>query len=192
MGSRKAVLQNEAVNIFKLCRSFDICLVVEWISRDFNKEADELSRIEDCNDYMLDPLWFARLDSCWGPHTIDRFASVKTKQLDRFCSRVLNPDCEAVDAFSVSWVGNFNWLFPPPYLVPHVLRHMHEGHEDGTLLVPEWHSAPWWPLFSTKHGSWRKFVTASLRLQPHEGLFIPGGQQAVFLLQACHLFVYWR
>ena len=174
VGSRKAVLHNEAVNIFKLCRSFDIRLVVEWISRDFNKEADELSRIEDCNDYMLDPLWFARLDSCWGPHTIDRFASVKTKQLDRFCSRFLNPDCEAVDAFSVSWAGDFNWLFPPPYLVPRVLRHMQEGHEDGTLLVPEWHSAPWWPLLITKHGSWRNFVTASLRIQPYEGLFIPG------------------
>ena len=101
VGSRKADLHNEAVDIYKLCRSFDIRLTVEWVSRDFNKEADELSRIEDCNDYMLDPSWFARLDSCWGPHTIDCFASVKTKQLDRFCRRILNPGCEAVDAFTV-------------------------------------------------------------------------------------------
>ena len=106
VGSRKADLRNEAVDIYKLCRSFDIRLTVEWISRDFNEEADELSRIEDCNDYMIDPSWFARLDSCLGPHTIDRFASVKTKQLDRFCSRFLGPGCEAVDAFTVSWVGD--------------------------------------------------------------------------------------
>ena len=43
VGSRKVDLHNEAVNIYKLCRSFDIRLTVEWISRDLNREADELS-----------------------------------------------------------------------------------------------------------------------------------------------------
>ena len=99
---------------------------------------------------------------------------MKTKQLDRFCSRFLNPGCKAVDAFTVSWAGDYNWLFPPLYLVPCVSRHMVAGHEDGTLLVPEWHSAPWWPLGITKHGSWLGFVTASLRIQPYEAIFIPG------------------
>ena len=82
MGSRKADLHDEAVNIYKLCRSFDIRLTVEWISTDFNEVANELSRIKDCNNYMLDSSWFARLDSYWGPHTVERFASAKTKQLD--------------------------------------------------------------------------------------------------------------
>ncbi|CAH3171782.1 unnamed protein product, partial [Porites evermanni] len=103
---------------------------------------------------MLDPSWFASLDGCWGPHTIERFTSVKTKQLDRFCSRFLNPGCEAVDAFTVSWAGDYNWLFPPPYLVPCVLCHMNDGREDRILLVPEWPSASWWPLLFAKHGSW--------------------------------------
>lgn len=79
---------------------------MEWISRDFNKLADELSWIEDLNDYMLDPSCFAHLDRYWGPHTVDRFASVKTKQ-NRFYTRLLNPGCEAVDAFTVSWATWF-------------------------------------------------------------------------------------
>ena len=53
--------------------------------------ADQLLRIEDSNDYILDPSSFAYLDRCLGPHTVDRFASVKTRQLDRFCGRFLNP-----------------------------------------------------------------------------------------------------
>lgn len=106
---------------------------------------------------MLDPSWFASLDGCWGPHTIERFTSVKTKQLDRFCSRFLNPGYEAVDAFTVSWAGDYNWLFPPPYLVPCVLCHMNDGREDRILLVPEWPSASWWPLLFAKHGSWHGF-----------------------------------
>ena len=57
-----------------------------------NRVADELSQIEDSNDYKLDPSCFAYLDKCLGPHTVDQFASaVKTKQLDRFCSTFLNP-----------------------------------------------------------------------------------------------------
>jgi len=112
--------------------------------------------------------------SVWAPHTVDLFASVKTRQLHRFCSRFPNPGCEAVDAFTISWAGDYNWLFPPPYLVPPVLYHMSEGGEDGTLLVPEWHSAPWWPLRITKHGTWRGFVTNAIRIQPYKGIFVPG------------------
>ena len=81
---------------------------------------------------MLDPSWFACLDGCWGPHTIKGFASVKTKQLDRFCSRFLNPSCEAVDAFTVSWSGDY-WLFRLPYLVHRLLRHMHDEIEAVLL-----------------------------------------------------------
>ena len=103
----------------------NIHLAMEWISRDLNGVADELSRIEDSNDYKLDPSCFAYLDRCLGPHTVNRFSSVKTRQLDRFCSRFLDPGCEAFDAFTVSWAGDYNWLFPPPYLgslcfAPHV------------------------------------------------------------------------
>lgn len=84
IGSRKSDLHNEAVNIYRLCREFNIRLTVEWISRELNGVADELSRIEDSNDYKLDPSCFAYLDRCLGPHTVDRFASVKTRQLDDF------------------------------------------------------------------------------------------------------------
>ena len=174
IGSLKGDLHDEAVSIYKLCRAYDIRLTVEWVSRDYNEIADELSRIEDANDYMLDRSCFRSLDKLWGPPLVDRFASVKTKQLDRFCSRFLNPGCEAADAFTVSWAGVNNWLFPPPFLVPRVLRHMSVGKEDGTLLVPEWSSAPWWPLLVTRRGSWREFVVDSRRIQPYEGIFVPG------------------
>ena len=174
IGSRQADLHDEAVSVYKLCRAYDIRLTVEWVSRDYNVVADELSRIEDENDYMLDRSCFRSLDRLWGPHLVDRFASEKTKQLDRFCSRFLNPGCEAADAFTVSWTGVNNWLFPPPFLVPRVLRHMSVGKEDGTLLVPEWRSAPWWPLLVTRRGRWREFVVDYRQIQPYEGIFVPG------------------
>lgn len=46
---------------------------------------------------------------------MDRFACVQTRQLPHYCtncSRYLNPGCEAVDAFTVSWGGGENnWIF---------------------------------------------------------------------------------
>ena len=134
---------------------------MKWVSRDYNEIADELSWIEDANDYILDRSCFRSLDKLWGPHLVDHFASMKTKQLDRFYSRFLNPGCKAADAFTVSWAGVSNWLFPPSFLVPRVLRHMSVGKEDGTLLVPEWRSALWWPLLVTRRGSWGEFVVDS-------------------------------
>ena len=87
IGSHKSDLHQKAFNIYRLCREFNIHLTVEWISRDLNGVADELSRIEDSNDYKLDPSCFAYLDKFLGPHTVDRFTSVKTRQLDRLLPR---------------------------------------------------------------------------------------------------------
>ena len=87
VGSRNKELHMEAVAVYRLCRELGMRLTVEWVSRDENTRADELSRLEDSNDYMLDPACFNYLDALWGPHTIDRFASLKTKQLERYCSR---------------------------------------------------------------------------------------------------------
>lgn len=174
VGSRNKELHQEAVAVYKLCRELNMRLSVEWVSRDENVEADELSRIDDPNDYMLDPSCFRYIDDLWGPHTVDRFASVQTKQLTRYCSRYRNPGCEAVDAFTVSWLKENNWIFPPPYLIPRIVKHMSAGGEDGTLLVPQWPSAMWWPLLVDTNGSWRAFVTNSMTIQPYKGIFLSG------------------
>ena len=139
-----------------------------------------LSQIEDANDYLLGLSCFMHLDRLWGHHLVDLFASEKTKQLDRFCSRFLNPGCEAADAFTVLWAGVNSWLFPPPFLVHRVLRHKSVGKEDGTLLLQECWSAPGWPLLVTSHGSWREFVVASRQLQPYEGILAPGSAASAY------------
>lgn len=174
VGSRVPELQLEAVAVYKLCRELNIRLSVEWLSRDDNVEADELSRIEDTNDYMLDPNCFKLIDKRWGPHTIDRFASIKTRQLERYCSLFRNPGCEGVNAFTLDWAQENNWIFPPPVLVPRVIRHMSVGKEDGTLIVPQWSSAVWWPLLINKAGSWNSFIKNTIRIKPYKGIFVSG------------------
>ena len=58
------------------------------------------------------------LDSVWSPHSIDHcFASSRTRQMSRFCSRWWNPGCSGIDAFAMIWSGERVWLVPPMYLI---------------------------------------------------------------------------
>lgn len=114
VGSCNKELHQEVVVVYKLCRELNMHLSVEWISRGENVEADEMSRFDDPNDYMLDPSCFKYINKAWGPHTVDCFASEQTRQYcSRYCSRYRNPGCESVDAFTVSWSKKSNWLPPP-------------------------------------------------------------------------------
>ena len=72
----------------------------------------------------------------WGPHSVDRLVNHENTQLLRFNSRFWGPGTEAVDAFSVSWAGENNWLVPPVFLIPKVLNHLVASGGRGTLIVP--------------------------------------------------------
>ena len=73
-GNRKPILHEEAIAILSICLSQQIRLEPEWIPREENEFADYLNRIDDVDDWMLNPEVFHELDARWGPHTVDRFA----------------------------------------------------------------------------------------------------------------------
>ena len=129
----KEDLQCLALRIFSMCLLSCITLEVEWIPRSANARADVFSRIVDYDDWRVKRNNFLLADA-------------------RFNSRFQCPGTEAVDAFSVSWAGENNWLVPPIFLIPKVLNHMVALGGRATLLVPAWPSAPFWPLIFTDEG----------------------------------------
>ena len=147
-GSMKQDLQNIAVNILNMCNINHVIIVPEWIPRENNTIADRLSRFAytDCDDWMVSAELFQILNINWGPFTVDRFASELNKKCERFNSKIWLPGTEAVDALKVSWRSEFNWLVPPPSLIPAVLSKVIRESACGTLIVPKWHSAPYWPV----------------------------------------------
>ena len=102
-GSKTDNVHAIVIDIFKLCIENNIQLFPEWIPRSLNQLTDWISKGIDQDDYKLYPDLLATLDILWGPHTIDRFSSYRTRQIPRFCSRFPNPNTEAIDAFSVAW-----------------------------------------------------------------------------------------
>ena len=80
---------------------------------------------------------------------------------------------EQVDAFTADWSGEVNWILPPPYLVPKVIQHMRYGGEDGTLIVPLWPSAPWWPLLTVNGCYPQSWILDWMDLPLKDDMFIP-------------------
>ena len=174
VGSREPELHAIALKVLALAVQSQIRIEPEWVPRELNEEADYLSRIVDYDDWFLNPTVFAELDAAWGPHTVDQFVDFHNRQTLRFNSRCWNPGAEAVDAFTVSWTGENNWWCPPIALIPRVIGHAKVCKAVGTLVVPGWPSAPFWPVLHPSVGRFADFVSEVEELPLSEWLILPG------------------
>lgn len=145
-GSPKQHLHEIALDLFSFCLLHCISIFPEWIPRDLNVTADKISKFIDWDDWCTTNDLFEYLNCKWGPFTVDRFASAENAKLQRFNSLFWNPGTEQVNAFSVSWENENNWLVPPVYLISSSIRHLLSCNAVGTLIAPCWPSAPFWPL----------------------------------------------
>ncbi len=68
--------------------------------------------------------------------------------------------------------GVLNWVHPPYRMVGRVVLHMQQCRARGTLVVPWWEKAAWWPLLRKGEG-WASFVSEAKRLG-HSVAFVSG------------------
>ena len=156
-GSRKLPIHRIAIDIFDITTINKVDLEVNWVPRELNTTADLLSKYVDVDDCEVSTELFHILNTMWGSYSIDRFANYENKKVTRFNSRFFEIGSEGVDAFARSWVNDNNWLVPPLSDIPNVIKRFHEERVRGTLLVPYWTSAAFWPLL--KNGeSWQFFI----------------------------------
>ena len=147
-GSMKQNLQDLALNVHEFCENKQIQITPEWISRGSSSIAlaDEFSRKFDNDDWEIQPRIFCQLSAIWGKYSIDRFASNLNCKCIRFNSRICCVGSEAVDALTQNWSGELNWWVPPPKLITKCLNKIISEKAPGTLVIPMWKSAPFWPL----------------------------------------------
>lgn len=99
---------------------------------------------------------------------------------DFFFPRFWNPDSEGVDAFCFDWAGENNWLVPPVSLVPRVIRHLFVCRSMGTLIVPKWVSAPFWPMLFGPHSPFSVCVEETIVFTNVSNIFVPGSTESIF------------
>ena len=87
VGSMKLQLHTLALKMFKICYEHSIHLDIEWIPRYCNTRADFISKLVDFDDWQVTEDVFKDLDSLWGPHTVDCFATYYNRKIVRYFSR---------------------------------------------------------------------------------------------------------
>ena len=103
------------------------------------------------------------IDSCWGPHTVDRFAVFIIKSATDLIQKSPSAETEGVDAFSQDWSKDNNWLCPPVGQIAKVLAHCRMQQAFGTLIVPFWSSIYFWPLLKPDGERFADFAIAHER-----------------------------
>eukprot|EP00873_Tetraselmis_striata_P046068 jgi/Tetstr1/466332/TSEL_010863.t1 len=78
--SRSPVMMEELRKLWHLPDIHDISIRPRYIQSAANVWADRLSRELDDFGWQLNPRIFAHLQRLWGPHTVDRFASMENTQ----------------------------------------------------------------------------------------------------------------
>ena len=148
-GSMKEVCHKLALDINEFCSDNSIVLNAQWIPRGENKDADELSRLADLldtDDWGLSSSFFKLLNNKFGPFSVDCFANYYNFKVDKFFSLFLTPGTAGVNAFAFDWHSENCLLVPPVAIIGRVLYHLLACKARGTLVVPLWKSAFYWPL----------------------------------------------
>jgi hypothetical protein len=98
-----------------------------------------VSRETDRDDWQLNPRIFTFLDSLWGPHSIDMFATQGNSQLPRYNSRWRDLTSEAVDCLHLPdnhWAAETNWCNPPWTLLPDLVQKLRQSGAEATVIAP--------------------------------------------------------
>lgn len=143
--TKSVVLLELTARILQQAHDNNIVLSVYHLPGRFNLLPDALSRnYQHMPEWHLLPSAAQRLWRRFGKPTIDLFASHRSRQVTRYVS-FNNTDnaAEWIDAFSRPWTGETAWVFPPPTLIPELLRHLQTAQGQFYLLLPQWDAA-WW------------------------------------------------
>ena len=145
-GSMKENLQELALRIYQFCSKNCIHLETEWLPRAQHEKADYLSKVIERDDWGISNSIVQIIMQKWGCLDVDYFASVHNAKLPHFYSRFCCREAIGVDAFTYDWGHGLGLFVLLTILVPRVLSKMSACKACGIPIVPEWRSAPYWPI----------------------------------------------
>ena len=97
-GGPAVELSRIATAIWSIALEQNIQLKAQHLKGVLNVQADTLSRPSSQYEWMLHQKVYNYLDVLWGPHTLDRFATMATTKCYNYNSRFLDPEASGVDA----------------------------------------------------------------------------------------------
>ncbi len=137
-GSSKVSIQSKVFDIFATLTKLKCTITPLHLSRTDERiqQVDHLSKVLDTDYWSIDNESFSALDKDFN-FEIDLFADYCNRKTPRFASKFFHDAAEAVDAFSIPWVG-MAWVCPPTSLIPRVVKRIRRSGCQGILIVPNW------------------------------------------------------
>jgi hypothetical protein len=172
-GGRFLHLNRLILDFFELLQSNKVRLQAYHVPGVENLLADRLSRmpVDRHPPLSVNRDWIrTHLFPQIGHPDLDLFATRQTSLAPRFVSRVADSQAWATNAFSLDWMAlpRRVWMFPPPSLIPRILRRLPWSPTDFWMLVPLWEAHAWFPLL------WEAAVGWPILLPDLPGLFSEG------------------
>ena len=162
-------------------------LKISHLAGRLNTRSDGLSRVSLMYEWMLDPGLFRYIDKLFGPHTIDRFASMTTTQLPVYNSRYMDPLSSGVDALAQqNWGSENNFVNAPFRLLNRVLDVIIAQKAYATVIAPHWPCHAFYPKLE------RLAVQPPLRLRLSRHVILPLGETAEPLQNRKWMISAWR
>ncbi|XP_046570406.1 uncharacterized protein LOC124278679 [Haliotis rubra] len=153
--TRSAPLLQLTFQLFNITDEINLKMRACHIPGAKNVLADALSKPvrPSPTEWKLHPGAFQWITAQLGCPLIDLFATSFNNQVTTFVSPVPDLLAWAVDDLAISWEGMKAYAFPPPILLPQVLRKISRTRVlQLTLVAPYWPARLWFPDLIDHHG----------------------------------------
>ena len=146
-GIKFPYLNKVARSIWQWCIKKNIWIFAEYIASKENP-ADKESRISNIDtEWELAFYAYNTITKEFGIPDIDLFASRINRKCKTYCSWQRDPEAYVINAFTISWSNLFWYAFPPFVLITKTLRKIREDQATGIIVVPNWCTQVWYPIF---------------------------------------------
>ena len=150
MGSIRSIEMDSIVHeIWAWAKSRDNWLTATHIPGKLNVDADRESReTETRTEWMLNrEILRKTVDTLNFEPKIDLFATRLNNQFDQYVSFKPDPNCVAVNSFTLDWSLFKFYAFPPFICLLRVIQKICNDEATGILVVPDWPNQPWYSQF---------------------------------------------
>ena len=149
-GIQFPILGNLAREIWKWCENNDIWIHASYISSSDNVIADSESRSTQTEiEWFLSAKAFSYIKLQFNEPEIDLFATRVNTKCAKYISWFPDPSATAIDAFTLNWAKYYFYAFPPFSLISRVLQKIMNDKATGIVVVPQWKTQPWFPMFTS-------------------------------------------
>lgn len=145
-GTKSQPLLDLATTIWDFCIKTGTRLMTTYVPSQFNPADSPSRRMTAQLEWAISSSFFQHLNSTWGPHSVDLFATAANAKVPRYVSWQHEATAWKQDAFSSSWrdLGRA-YICPPWSLLNRVLEKIRIDRVQATVITPQWPAMIWYP-----------------------------------------------